>query len=129
MMFGDVLRRKAHLLLNTSDNKYAKDSFWAVLKNIAVEDIRSCYPEKVDSSNAIAVYYSILKENTQYIPEKLLEVSPSNNQEKFRIKNRNMWSSNAFHPDGLANQPGIVAEKKMNETRRGYRIIYQGDGK
>jgi hypothetical protein len=127
-MFGDVLRRKAYLLATASGNKLSDNAFWVILRNIAVEDIKACYPDKVDSVNAVPLYYSILKENIQYIPQEYIEKMPSNNQEKFRVKNRNMWTSNAFHPEGLANQPGIIAERTINENRKGDRIIYQGDG-
>lgn len=127
-MFGDVLRRKAYLLADASGNKLSDNAFWVILRNIAVEDIKACYPDRVDSVNAVPLYYNILKENIQYIPQEYIEKMPSNNQEKFRVKNRNMWTSNAFHPEGLANQPGIIAEKVLNETRKGDRIIYQGDG-
>lgn len=127
-MFGDVLRNKAYLLATASGNKSSDNAFWMILRNIAVEDIKACYPDRVDSVNAVPLYYAILKENIQYIPEEYIEKMPSNNQEKFRVKNRNMWTSNAFHPEGLANQPGIIAERTINENRKGDRIIYQGDG-
>ena len=41
--------------------------------------------------------------------------------------NRNVWSSNAFHPDGLAHQKGIIAYKEINENKKGSRIVYKGD--
>ena len=125
-MFGDILRKKISLLQFTSYKKYGDDAFWVVLRNIAVEDIKACYPEKVDTINAVPLYYAILQENERYIPNELLETEPSNGQEKYRVLNRNMWTSNAFHPEGLANQEGIFAEKSLNETRKGNRIVYQG---
>lgn len=127
-MFGDVLRKKAYLLSSASTKKVGENAFWVILRNIAAEDIRACYPDKVDSANAVPLYYSILKENEQYIPSEFLETMESNGQEKYRVKNRNMWTSNAFHPDGLANQNGIIAERILNENRKGDRIVYQGDG-
>lgn len=125
-MFGDVLKQKAYLLKDSSLNKMANNAFWKVLRDIATEDIINYYPEKVDSINAIQIYYSILKENEQFIPNYLCEEVPSNGQERYRIINRNLWSSNAFHTDGLANQKGIIAEKKLNTNRSGYRILYGG---
>lgn len=125
-MFGDVLRKKITLLSNTSVNKNDTNSFWIVLRDIAVEDIKRCYPEKIDSSDAIALYYEILRNNECYIPKELTETLPSNGQEKYRVKNRNMWSSNAFNTDGLANQPGIKAKKVINKLKNGEKIIYQG---
>ena len=125
-MFGDVLRNKICLLASTSAKKSGEDAFWITLRNIAIEDIKACYPEKVDSNNAIGIYYSILKNNEKYIPVELVERLPSNGQEKYRVINRNLWSSNAFHPDGLANQEGIIAKRFFNCERRGERIIYQG---
>lgn len=127
-MFGDVLREKVYTLSTTTASKGGSNTFWARLRDIAVEDIKSYYPNKVDSVNAIQIYFDILQHNEQYIPQELVEVLPSNGQERYRVQNRNMWSSNAFHPDGIANQPGIVATRELNETRRGERIVYQGDG-
>lgn len=125
-MFGDILRSKVKLLAYSSARKSGDEAFWIILRDIAVEDIKACYPEKVDSGNAIGIYYSILKNNEKFIPDELLERLPSNGQEKYRVINRNLWSSNAFHPDGLANQKGIVAERVFNCDRRGERIIYRG---
>lgn len=125
-MFGDVLRSKVSLLADSSVKKSDYNAFWVVLRDIAVEDINACYPEKVDSANAITIYYFILKNNEQYIPSDLIARLPSNGQERYRVINRNLWSSNAFHPDGLANQTGIVAERVFNCNRRGERIVYQG---
>ena len=45
-MFGDVLRAKVHLLAGSSTKKCGDDAFWIILRNIAVEDIKSCYPER-----------------------------------------------------------------------------------
>lgn len=125
-MFGDYLRDNIHLLANTTASKTGSDAFWSRLRDIAAEDIRACYPTKVDSINAIQIYYQTLKENEQYIPQDLTVQLPSNHQERYRVINRNMWSSNAFHPDGLARQEGIRAYREINDSRRGERIVYQG---
>lgn len=125
-MFGDVLRQNLHLLSNASLNKMANDAFWIILRDIAVKDIRAYMPSKIDSVNAVEIYYDILSSNEQYIPYELTEKLPSNNQERYRVINRNLWTSNAFHPDGLANQVGIKADRVMNKTRKGEKIIYQG---
>lgn len=125
-MFGDVLRNNIDKLSTANAAKGGNNPFWRVLRDIAVEDIKAYAPNKVDSINAISIYYEILKENEYYLPLELTERLPSNGQERYRVQNRNMWSSNAFHPDGIANQPGIFAEQKMNDTRRGKRIIFQG---
>ena len=53
------------------------------------------------------------------------EILPSNKQERFRVIIRNLFSSNAFHPDGLANQAGIYAYREVNEMKKGERIVYQ----
>lgn len=95
-MFGDVLRKKAYLLASATIKKTGENAFWVILRDIAVEDIKACYPDKVDSVNAVPLYYSILKENERYIPAEFLEKMESNGQEKYRVKNRNMWTSNAF---------------------------------
>ena len=61
-----------------------------------------------------------------FIPPYFRERLRSNHQERFRVINRNMWTSNAFHPDGLANQPQINAYKEINPERKGEKIVYQG---
>ena len=43
-MFGDVLREKVYLLATASGNKSSDNAFWVILRNIAVEDIKACYP-------------------------------------------------------------------------------------
>ena len=64
-------------------------------------------------------------ENIEHIPLYFRERLPSNNQERFRVIIRNLFSSNAFHPDGLANQEGIYAYKEVNESKKGERIVYR----
>lgn len=123
-MFGDVLRKNICKLTNASEKKNADYTFWKILRDIAVEDIRNSYPQEVDSDTAIAVYYDILKKNESKLPKYYVKILKSNKQERYRVLNRNMWSSNAFHPDGLANQAGIDARFEMNELRRGNRIVY-----
>ena len=123
-MFGDVLRKNICKLTNASEKKNADYTFWKILRDIAVEDIRNSYPPKVDSDTAIAVYYKILKENESKLPKYYVKILKSNKQERYRVLNRNMWSSNAFHPDGLANQAGINAKSEINESKKGNRIVY-----
>lgn len=123
-MFGDVLRKNIWRLTNASIKKNDNNSFWIVLRNIAVEDIINVYPSKIDSDTAIGVYYEILNDNEDKLPSYYLEKLPSNNQERYRVINRNMWSSNAFHPDGLANQKNIEAYSEINEIKKGERIVY-----
>ena len=126
-MLGEVLKRRIVELLDTSTNKFAEDAFWIVLRDIAREEILNLYPQKVDSDTIIPVYYEILSNNLQYIPEFFQEKLDSNGQERYRVINRNLFTSNAFHPDGLANQNGIIAYKEINESKKGERIVYQGD--
>lgn len=130
-MFGDILRKYIANLKETSVKKNDVNSFWVVLRDIAVLDIKDVYPHKVDSDIAIGVYYDILLQNKENIPTYFLEKLKSNNQERFRVINRNLWSSNSFHPDGLANQQNIIAYKEINEFKKGERIvyIYKGEGK
>ncbi len=125
-MFGDVLRKRIYELSNASTNKLASDAFWIILRDIAVEEINSIYPHKVDSNIAVPIYYDILSKNIDLLPPYFCEVLPSNNQERFRVINRNMWTSNAFHPDGLANQPFIRTDTQSNIERKGKCIVYQG---
>lgn len=126
MAFGDVLKRSLNQLQNVSENKLANDAFWIVLRDIAVQEILAVYPSKVDSDIAVEVYYDILRDNIQYIPPYFRVKLKSNRQERFRVINRNLWTSNAFHPDGLANQPQITAYKEINPARKGSKIVYQG---
>lgn len=126
MAFGDVLRRNMHQLAGASENKCASDAFWIILRDIAVQEILAIYPSKVDSDIAVEVYYNILCDNIVFIPPYFQEKLHSNKQERFRVINRNMWTSNAFHPDGLANQPQINAYKVINPDRKGEKIVYQG---
>lgn len=127
MPFGDVLLSKVQLLAKASAHRNEPNSFWHLLRSIAREEILNIAPAKVDSDTAIAVYYSILSSNSKYLPKYFREKLPSNKQERFRVINRNLWSSNAFHPDGLANQPGIKANKCINPDRKGSRVVYQGE--
>ena len=60
-MFGDELRRSISRLKNASLKKRDANTFWVILRDIAVEDIKGVYPSKVDSDTAIGVYFEILK--------------------------------------------------------------------
>lgn len=126
MAFGEILRRNMHQLSNASENKCAGYAFWIILRDIAIQEILAIYPSKVDSDIAVEVYYNILCENITLIPPYFREKLRSNKQERFRVINRNMWTSNAFHPEGLANQPQINAYKEINPDRKGEKIVYQG---
>ena len=126
-MFGDVLKANLGKLKDGSTNKKAKNAFWIILRNIAHEEILQFYPKKIDSNIAIECYYNILSQNLDKIPKYFQETLKSNNQERFRVINRNLWVTNAFHPDGLANMPHIIAEKKLNRNRRGCKITYVGE--
>ena len=92
-----------------------------------IKEIKANYPFKVDSDTAISVYYDILSENENFIPRYYKEKYQCNGQERYRVGNRNVWSSNAFHPDGLAHQKGIIAYKEINENKKGSGIVYKGD--
>ena len=126
MAFGDYLKTHLYLLKEASENKYSNKALWVILRDIAIKDILGIYPNKVDSDIAIPIYYEILKKNEQYIPEYYKVILPSNKQERYRIANRNVWVTNAFHPDGLANQKEIICYKKENFTKKGKKIVYQG---
>lgn len=126
MAFGDVLKRNLSNLSDASENKCANNAFWIILRDIAVREILAVYPSKVDSDIAVEVYYNILSENLTFIPSYFKEKLHSNKQERFRVINRNVWTSNAFHPDGLANQKQITAYKEINPGRKGDKIVYQG---
>lgn len=121
-MFGDVLKNNIDKL-----QKATKKDFWIILRDIAVEDIKAVKPNYVDSDNAVPIYYEILRINKEKLPEYFQERLNSNDQERFRVINRNMWTSNAFHPDGLANQNGITTKKQINENKKGEKIKYKGE--
>lgn len=123
-MFGNVLENNVHKLKNASLNKKSKDAFWKILRNIAVEELKEYSPEKIDSSCAIDVYYEILKRNESYIPDHFKQKCKSNNQERYRVINRNLWSSNNNIPEGLSNQPGIRTKRQINENKCGNKTIY-----
>jgi len=126
MSFGDVLRKKINLLSYATKKKVGHDAFWEILKRIAIEDILDIYPQKVDSDIAIPIYFEILQENEHLLPDYFCRILPSNGQERYRVINRNLFSSNAFHPDGLANHQDIEAYRELNEDKKGDKIIYKG---
>lgn len=123
-MLGDVLRREIHRLKYASQKKVGHTAFWVILRDIAIEEIIE-YGGPIDSDTIIPLYYDIVCNNLENIPLYFQEILPSNNQERFRVIIRNLFSSNAFHPDGLANQDGIYAYKEINESKKGERIVYQ----
>lgn len=123
-MLGDVLKREIHNLQYSSSKKVGPNAFWIILRNIAVEEIIE-YGDPIDSDTIIPLYYEIMSQNLNFIPEYFQEFLPSNNQERYRVIIRNLFSSNAFHPDGLANQEGINAYREINEFKKGDRIVYQ----
>lgn len=126
MRFGDYLRNNIELLSKASTKKNGPNAFWEILKRIAIKDILSIYPHKIDSDVAVPIYFEILQENEQFFDPYFSKKLKSNNQKRYRVINRNLWTSNAFHPDGLANQKEIKAYKEINEGKKGERIIYQG---
>ena len=75
MAFGDVLKANLYKLKSCSIKKNAPDTFWKVLRDIAVEEIKANYPFKVDSDTAISVYYDILSENENFIPRYYKEIN------------------------------------------------------
>ena len=126
MAFGDYLRNNIKLLSKASTKKIGENAFWEILKRIAVNDILMMYPRKVDSDTAVPIYFKILQENEDLLPIYFTKRLPSNNQPRYRVINRNLFTSNAFHTDGLANQSEIKAYTEINEFKKGSRIVYQG---
>lgn len=123
-MLGDVLKREIHRFQHASTKKVGNDAFWVILRDIAVKEIIE-YNGPIDSDTIIPVYYSIFCENIRFIPDYFCKTLRSNGQERFRVVIRNLFSSNAFHPDGLANQKGICAYKETNEFKKGKRVVYR----
>ena len=123
-MLGDVLKNNLFRLKNASENKRSNDTFWIILRDIAKEEIIK-HEKPIDSDIIIPIYYDILLNNLEYIPDYYKQILPSNHQERFRVITRNLFSSNAFHPDGLAMQEGIKAYKTINENKKGEKIVFQ----
>ena len=123
-MLGDVLKRELNRLQYSTEGKNDVNAFWIILRDIAVKEIKEANTQ-IDSDIIIPVYYEILCNNLDCVPLYFQEKLPSNHQERFRVIIRNLFSSNAFHPDGLANQPGIYAYKEINELKKGERIVFQ----
>lgn len=126
MAFGDYLKNHIYLLENASTKKVGDDAFWEILKRIAIKEILSIYPSKVDSDIAIPIYYEILQDNEHKFPAYFSQKLKSNKQERYRVLNRNLWVTNAYHPDGLGNQKEINAHREINEDKKGSRVVYQG---
>lgn len=122
-MIGDELRKNIFLFANAETNKNGKNAFWKILKDIAIKEIIN-YQRKIDSDTIIPIYYKIMRENLKSIPEYFRQIIPSNKQERFRVIIRNVFSSNAFNSDGLANCKNIIAFREVNESKKGNRIIY-----
>ena len=129
-MLGDVLKKRVSELKGTTDTKGGPNPFWKKLRDIAREEIITLAPSKVDSNRIIPMYYKILSQNLDCLPEGMKKVLPSNKQERYRVAVRNLFSTNvnnARHPEGLANQPGIKAYQVYNSDRRGKKTVYQGE--
>lgn len=125
-MIGDVLKERLNEVRHSEDKRKGDSSFCEVIKRIAVEEINELYPERIDSDVIIEVYYKILSQHKDYIPTSLLEITPSNGQERFRNAVRNIFTSNAYHTNGLANNPNLKVVKVVNENRKGRRYSYKG---
>ena len=71
MAFGDCLKSKLKNgdFLNCEEKKNSDKAFWVVLRDTAVEDLRKCSPQKIDSNAAIRIYYGILFENMDFLPD------------------------------------------------------------
>lgn len=123
-MVGDVLRENLYKLSVSSKN--GEKAFWLILRDIAVEEIIK-HGEPIDSDEIIPIYYRIMCENIKILPTYFQGKLPSNNQYRFRAIIRNLFSSNAFHSTGLANQKGILARKETNATKKGERVVYIKD--
>ncbi|UUD37113.1 Uncharacterised protein [Mycoplasmopsis californica] len=127
-MIGDVLKRELSLLLNTSKNKNAKNAFWRLIRDIAVQDIKE-FAKPIDSQTLIDCYYKILNSNLSYIPSYFQETLKSNKQKRYRVILRNIFTSNANHKDGLIHQKGIEYKTEHNLVRAGKKIIYKWNEK
>lgn len=126
MAFGDKLTKalQEKRFLSCDEKRTSAKAFWVVLRDIAIEDIKASSPRRINSDEAVATYFEILSDNETLIPRFMRETLPSNKQTRYRVANRNLFTSNAFHMDGLANQPYINAYKEDSE-KSGQRTVYQ----
>lgn len=127
-MFGDILEKNIYRFKNASSKKNSKDAFWIILRDIAIEELKEYSPNEIDSGYATEIYYKILNKHETYLPEHFKEKIKSNNQERYRVINRNLWSSNNNNSNGLCKQPGVCAKSKMNEDKSGYKTVYSWRG-
>ena len=125
-MLGDILISRLDEIKKSEDSPRGTNAFCEVIKRIAVDEINALYPEKVDSDVIVEVYYEILLKNIDKIPPTMTSLAPSDKQYRFRISVRNVFTSNAFHSNGLANHPRLKAIKVVNDERKGRRYTYQG---
>lgn len=123
-MLGDVLKRNLYRFKDATKKKVGENAFWIILREIAVQEIIE-FGRPIDSDTIIPLYYNIMRDNIDLIPSYFQEILPSNHQERFRVKIRNLFTSNAFHPDGLANQKNIYAYKEINKNKKGERVVFQ----
>ena len=126
-MVGDILEKRIKEISFASDGSGEKGGkkLWQILKNIALEELKNAAPGRVSSNDIIPIYYRIVFENQNLLPNYCRERLPSNKQERYRVIIRNLFVTNAFHQDGLASCKEIRAVKVVNESRRGCRVIYQ----
>ena len=91
-MLGDVLKERLWEIKKSIDSPRGYWAFCEVIKRIAIDEINALYPEEVDSDVIVEVYYHILRQNTNCIPPTMLQLSPSDNQERYRISVRNVFT-------------------------------------
>lgn len=104
-MFGDILKKNLYKLKEAN-----KKNFYKILIDLACEDLKK-HKQPVSSDVGTKIYYKILKENKHYILNYFHE-KLKNGQERFRVINRNIWSSNSKNKNGLTNRKNIHSEKK-----------------
>lgn len=124
-MFGDVLKRRLPELKDTIDSKKEiPNAYWVVFRDIIIEELKE-YGNWVDSDIAIETYYYILNSNESFIPDFKKKILKSNGQESYRVCNRNMWSSNAWHRTGLESIVAIKSVQEPNYKRKGNKRLYK----
>lgn len=124
-MFGDVLKSR---ITELSDTQFSRrkdmSSFWFCLQDIIINEINN-YNGKIDSNLAIEIYYNILKSNEHLLPD-FAKCRLNNGQERYRVCNRNLWSSNAWHATGLEGVSTITTTLSINIDRKGNKRTYLG---
>ena len=74
--------------------------------------------QEVISNDVIPLYFDILKNNEGKLNEQLTKELKSNNQKRYRVIIRNIFTSNSENTEGLQNRVELAASRTSNPTRK-----------